>query len=341
MIAALMTIAALQDPAALLERGRGQIDQLNADSAVALIQRAVSSGIAGPTRVRAFTLLAISELIRDNRLAARRAFEQALRLDNSLRIDSLADLHSDARVVFGEARTAVVPEIRVLLVAVSVPDSSLIVPGESSLAVELRPTGRARVVTTIAPLETPLDVIWSDTQSVDIAAVARWDLAGRQGGLAPDGRYVLRVTATDAGGQVAPSVERYLALSRVPVDTQPAPPPLDSGRLLPESYRVARAGSGRLIFSGLLAGGTLALPLLFGSGELGGGTRAVIAAGAISVAGLLGFFRGSRTFPIPENVAHNQQLREQDASLRGAIAASNARLAAAAPVVVRVEAAAR
>jgi hypothetical protein len=98
-------------PATLLGSARSLIEDLNADSAFALIQVALDPRIAAtrPERIRGLTLLGIAELMRGNRVAGRLAFEQALRLDGNLRIDSLTDLASDAAVVFSDARAALGP----------------------------------------------------------------------------------------------------------------------------------------------------------------------------------------------------------------------------------------
>ena len=114
---------------ALVEAARAQIEALNPDSSYALLQRALAQGDPSAPRARAFTLLGIAELLRGNRTAAQFDFRQALRIDPSLRIDSLADLHSEALTVFGEQRAAIAPEARAFSVAVDMPDDTVIGPG--------------------------------------------------------------------------------------------------------------------------------------------------------------------------------------------------------------------
>src|SRR5437899_360525 len=101
---------AFAQSAQMVESARAQIEALNPDSAYALLQRALAQSDPSAPRARAFTLLGIAELLRNNRTAAVFAFRQALRIDPSLRIDSLADLHSDVLTVFMEQRAAVSPE---------------------------------------------------------------------------------------------------------------------------------------------------------------------------------------------------------------------------------------
>ncbi len=348
-VVALVAVLAMPRPAmaqradTLVEAARGRLDQLDPDSAFRLLQRALGAGdSAGPVRVRAFTLVGITELLRGNRLASRRAFELAIRLDPALSIDTLADLHSDARVVFGEARTAVGPLTRVFAVALDLPADTVVRPGQDRLRLEVRPTARARVAFTLAPIETPQVLVWTDTQTVDLVGRSLWDLATPDGGHVPDGRYVLRVTATDAAQDAAAPIERILFISRAAVDTAAHPPAFDSSLLLPPTLRIPRSSPSRLVFGGALGVGALVTPSLLGSGDVGGGSgRAVVIGGVVTVAAIVGFLAGHRDRPLPENVDHNRQLLDGDANQRGVVAAANARLLAAAPIRVLVESAAR
>lgn len=351
-VVALMSLAApaslprhavAQTAGVLMEQGRARLDQLDPDSAFQLLQRALGSGdVAAPVRVRAFTLLGITELLRSNRLAARQAFERAIRLDPALAIDTLADLHSDARVVFGEARTAVGPLTRVFAVTVDLPADTVIRPGQDRLRLDVRPTARARVAFTVAPIETPQVLVWADTQTVDLVGRVLWDLAAPDSAYVADGRYVIHVTATDASGEVAPPVERILYVARLPVDTAAHPPAFDSTTLMPEALRIPRAAPSRLLLGAALGMGALLTPSLLGSGDVGGGGgRSVAIGGVVTLAGIVGFLAGHRTRPLPENVDQNRQLLDRDANQRGVIAAANARLLAAAPIRILVESAAR
>ncbi len=347
-VAALVTFAALaslprrataQTAGALVEQGRGRLDQLDPESAFQLLQRALGSGAVAPAvRVRAFTLIGITELLRSNRLAARQAFERAIRLDPGLAIDSLADLHSDARVVFGEARTAVGPLTRGVALVVDLPADTTIRPGQDRLRLEVRPTARARVAFAVAPIETPQVLVWTDTQTVDLVGRVLWDLAVPDSAYVADGRYVLQITATDASGDVAPPVERILYVARLPVDTAAHPAPFDSTTLMPETLRIARAAPSRLLLGAALGVGALLTPSLLGSGDVGGGRgRSVAIGGVVTVAGIVGFLAGHRDRPLPENVEQNRQLLDRDANQRGVVAAANARLVASASIRVRVE----
>ncbi len=347
VVAALATLAALPRAAnaqgTLVEGARAQLEQLNPDSAYRLLERALApaAGTAGAERVRAFTLLGISELLRGNRGAARQSFEQALRLDPVLRVDSLAELHADTRVVFGEVRAALTPVRQPFVVALDMPADTTVAPLAGQLRLDVRPSARARAVVSV---ETPTAVLWSDTQTVDITGRVLWGLTGADGVPVPDGRYLLRVTATDLEfGQAAPLIERTLLVERTESDTTPLPPPLDASALLPESQRLARASPSRLVVAALLGAGAALAPAVLGAGDVarGGNGRATLVAGAVSLAGIVGFLSGHRLRPLPENAAYNRELRERDEQRRGTIAAENARRLAAAPLRIRIESPAR
>lgn len=329
-----------QRAAPLIDQARAQIDQINPDSAFQLLQRALdpAAGAAGMLRVRAFTLVGIAELLRGNRVSARQAFEQALRIDPSARIDSLSYLHSEASVAFGEARTAVGSLRRPFAVSLDLPRDTIVAAREGRLRLDVRPTTPARVAITIAPLDNPLSPVWTESLVVDVGAGALWNLAYGDSGIVPEGRYLLRVAATSSSGEAAPIVEQVVRVTRQAVDTQPAPPRLDSSRLLPESLRLPRASRNRLAFGALLGVGALLTPSLLGSGDVGGGRgRAVLVGGAVAIAGVVGFLTGHRDQPLPENLAFNRQVREVDANARATAASQNVRLRAAAPIRIQAE----
>ena len=93
----------------LIEDAREQIDELNIDSAGALLRAALdpASDAGRGDRMRGLVLLGITELILGREQGARQAFRQALVLDPTLRVDSLADLSSDLPSIFNGERAAV------------------------------------------------------------------------------------------------------------------------------------------------------------------------------------------------------------------------------------------
>jgi hypothetical protein len=104
-----------QTPAsALIAAARAQLDDLNPDSAGKLLLRALDprAGASTQERVRAFVLYGIAQLSGGHRDAAQATFREALALDPALRVDSLADLHSELMAVFTPLRRQETPPPR-------------------------------------------------------------------------------------------------------------------------------------------------------------------------------------------------------------------------------------
>ena len=340
-------VARCQSPAArLIEQAREEIDALNIDSAFTILQLALRRAPTGPDRVRAFTLLGITQLSRDDRVGARSALEQALRLDPGLRVDSLADLHTDLRAVFGEVRTALgitdaIPAeaaLPRLTTSVTVSRDTVVPASGGRLRITPLPSYRARVVLTVTPAAEPGRLLWLDTTEVEATAAQGWDLRGPDGRIVPTGRYALRAYASDSLGQVSPTVESSLVVDRVPVDTLAAPAPL--GTLLPETTQLGR-GPPRALASGLMvAVSVVALPSLLGNADLQAGASyptSYAVAAVVSAASVIAFLRGSQTRPLPENVRLNAQKRERFVAERARVAEENVRRRDAAPIRVRLE----
>ncbi|MEK7402402.1 MAG: hypothetical protein AABZ80_08585 [Gemmatimonadota bacterium] len=90
----------------MLRTARAQIEEFNYDSAYKLLVRVLNTPYQpAALAARANTLFALNELNRvpTAKAAARGALLEALRLEPQLTIDSLAHLHSDAKLVFAEA----------------------------------------------------------------------------------------------------------------------------------------------------------------------------------------------------------------------------------------------
>lgn len=335
----------------LLVGARAQIEDLNVDSAFALLTQALdrSAGATSGERVRGFTLFAIAELIRGNRTAARQSFEQALRLDPTLRVDSLADLQSDVLVVFGEVRAAILPGLTVagplFTVRVDLPADTVVPSDGGRLVVSVRPTTGARVVTVLEPEDSAGVVVWSDTQFVAATGIVAWDLRGRDAEIVPPGRYVLRVTATYSTGQPSPLVEHVLVISRLPVDTMPHPPSLPDSAFEPETLRLRLGPARSLVAAAAFGAAAALLPSALGRGELnqgrGPGGAAYAVGGALSVAGLVSFLAGHRSRPIPASIARNRERWEQHERQRARIVEANAAVLRSAAVRVQLEGAAR
>jgi hypothetical protein len=331
-----------QEPAAdMIAGARRQIDDVNADSALVLLNGALRQGLPEATRVRAYTLLAIAHLSNTDRASARAAFEEALKVDAVLRVDTLEELHSLIRVVFAEARARLgLNETPSLAVAMNTPLDTTVPVTSGRLLIEVRPTRRARVVLVVAlaDAQTPT---WTDTSAIGGVATRSWDLRSMNGAVVASGRYSLRATATASaavGQMMSQTVERILFVSRVPVDTQPWPlaPPV-----LPESIQV-RGGTSGSVGLGLVFGAAAALlPSALGNSALKAGSDANVAAyavaGGVSLTGIVGLFAGHRWRPLPVNAARNLEQRRSHQSRLAEVVAANRRTLEEAPIRIRVE----
>jgi hypothetical protein len=353
LVALVLVAAALRPPAAqaqaerLIAGARARIEDLDWDSAATLLNDALRSAATPAERTRTFTLLAITQLSKGDRGGARAAFEQALRLDAALKVDSLAELQSDVRVVFGEVRAAMgiadaprnegAPR---LAVTVDLPPDTSVPATGGLLRIETRPTYRARVVTVVTPADQPGLIVWSDTQLVGGIHTGTWNLRGREGTLVAPGRYSLRVTARDSAQQVSPTSELILAISREVGDTTPLPPALTAAAFAPESRTLAHASPSALAAGLAIAAAVVVAPSALANAGVQKGAAAGSAyavAGVVSAASIVGYLRGTRVQPLPENIAANARTRQQDAAERLRIAEANARQRQQAPVRVRVE----
>jgi len=114
-----------------------------------------------------------------------------------------------------------------------------------------------------------------------------------------------------------------------------------AGELRPETAQVRRRAPAGLVLGIGLGAAALALPQLIGRPEVNAGLSrdgtAVVAAGAATAAGFVGFIGGRRPVAVPENVSYNADLLRQRASRVAEVEVENARARELAPVRVRLE----
>jgi hypothetical protein len=349
LVGASRELQAQSEAGRLIALARVQMDELNPDSAYRLLERALAAG-AGATesqRVRAFTLLGITELLRDsnNRLAAEQAFEQALRIDGSLLIDTLAVLHSDALAVFTAVRARVAPVVeapvrQMLEVSLTLPADTTVPVQGGRLRIETRPSYRSRVMVSLAPADAPTAVLWTDSGVTSGVRTAGWNLRGRDGALVRDGRYAITVRAVDSLSQVSNIIERVVSVARVPADTAPVPPLLGPEAFAPETLQLRTAPAALALGLGLGAAAAF-LPTALGSRQLNtgldGDVTAYAVAGTVSIAGVIGFLKGQRTRVSQENIRRNRELRDMNRRRREEVTLSNQRARDNAPMRIRVE----
>lgn len=337
----------------LLTQARAQLEQFNTDSATALLERALAreAGATQAQQVRANVLYGIAQLSRGNPTAARRAFRLALQLSPTERVDSLEFLEPENLLrEFNAERQAVAPAaglvapvaaVARLTVQVDVPPDTVLAVRDDRLPILPRPSRHATATVAVGPADAPTVVIWGDTLRAGASGALGWDLRARAGALIAPGRYALRVTAMDSAGEVSPTIERVLVVSRVEPDTQPVPALLTPSAFEPETLRLKRSSPTVLLVGVGLGAAAALLPDAMARTELNEGrgrdaTQFVIA-GSVTVAGIVGFLAGHRVQPVPEAARRNAELRQRDAANRQAIARANAQAHADAPVRVRLE----
>jgi len=103
-------IAGAQETVAsrLIAQARQQIEDINPDSAAVLLRQALDPRVGATIaeKVRAFVLYGVTELTAGHADGARRTFREALALEPTLRVDSLAELHESLVSTFEQERTA-------------------------------------------------------------------------------------------------------------------------------------------------------------------------------------------------------------------------------------------
>jgi len=319
LAAAMVPPAWGQTPAArLITAARLQLDELNSDSAAALLRQALDQQVAATPaeRVAVLSLLGVTELIEGREPRARDYFRQVLQIDPEAAVDTLQDLHSDLLRVFAGEKE------RVLRLSVAVPMDTVVPIQAGALRVGARTSRTAVVelrVASSAGVTLRHDTLASGRDAWE------WSLRSADGTVVPPGTYTLIVSARDPAGSEARPVTWSLSVERLAADTVALPPPLPATAFAPESVTRRQRQTGALV-RGLAFGAVAVFLAVEGPGKSGGDAKGYVVGGALSGAGLLGFLSGKiETRPIPDNIQRNQQLRQQDAERRAAIVAANAR----------------
>jgi hypothetical protein len=338
--------AAAQSPAGrLIQAARAQLEAPNPDSAATLLERALEPGTGATTaeQTRAFVLYGIAQLMRG--ASGRPMFRQALQRDPALRIDSLYFFGDEIEREFGAERAALAPPVSaaprtVLVATVDLPADTNLPASGGRLRISGGSSYAAKVVAVVTPADAPTVVLWTDTQRVNGAGLA-WNLRRADGTLIEPGRYALRLHALDSIGQVSQPTERILQVTRLPVDTQAAPAP---PTFAAESLRL-RGTPTSLLLGVALGAAAVALPSAMGNPDLNSDLKAdgtsYAVAGAVSLAGIVGFLAGHRVRSLPENIQRNREALGRYEQDRARIALLNARARENAPVHVHAEGPAR
>jgi len=303
LAAALAPRARAQTAAEELARGLRAYQNLDYDSAAALLRAALEPArrpaLSDSDRVRGLVYLGSTELFREHRDSAAAAFGRLLLLEPRYRPDQL---------VFPPEVSSLFQEVRLTTraVAVSVPAVTQIASAGDQLVVWLYATSYHPVdVAVLRANGVPLRSLYSG--GVGDSLQVLWDGRGDGGGPVESGSYVLRVDSRGSVGRVVRSVELALDVAVLRGDTLPLPPPPADSLFLQE--RTAPGSGWRALATGLAAAVTVVvLPSLVAGGSGAMGERFAVA-GALGAAGVVGFQLQRRPQPIPRNIAANQVLR--------------------------------
>ena len=287
----------------LVAQGLRSYRALEYDAAAALLRRGLAAtgtgAVADSDRAGVLVYLGATEIFRNRRDSATTAFRQALQANPRHRPDPLVFPPEVANAYDAVRRTTTYIAVRVapdtaIIVGDQLYTARLLASALHDIAVDvLQEDGRPVRRLYAGPIGDSLDVRWDGLDSTSHTPV--------------EGRLVLQVVSRGATGARGRTVRLPLATRTEREDTLPLPSALPDSTLLPE--RTPRGPALRSLGAGL-AIGTMAivLPSLIAEDGEGAGGRFVVA-GAVSIAGVVGYLRARPGQPIPDNVAANQAVR--------------------------------
>jgi hypothetical protein len=296
--------ASAQTSTQLVDRAVQAYGDLDFGDAVGLVRRALAasgaSALSVEDRLRALSYLGAAEFYRGNRDSVRSAFRSLVELEPRFQLDELifppevasqfAIIKRDTKIV----RAVLPPVVRMR-------------SGTSGFAPQLYTSSFHRIAASIIRSDgEPVRLLYSGVIGDSLQIV--WGGLDSAGVAVGDGRYFLTIESSGSSGAPERLVQVPLDIVARPLDTLPHPPPPADSLFLPER---ALSGPGFESLIGGLAGG-IGIALLPSSvapgAELSAGRLAV--AGAVTVAGVVGFFRRRPGRIIPANVAVNETLRQ-------------------------------
>lgn len=292
LLAALLVVAlprstAAQSAADFIALGVRAYQNLDYEQAATMLRRSLlragEDSVVATARLEALMYLGATEVFRGRTDSAKAAFRQLVVLDPSYRPNALI-FPPQVTDLFGAVRegtkgvTASLP-----------PVAELRVPADRYV-IALQATSPHEINVALSKGEgTPLRVLY-DGPIADSLAVA-WDGLTEAGGLATDGRYVLRVTSRGPASAVQRVLQATLEIRRVAVDTAPASPRPAGGPQAPAPPPPTSGPAVRSLAAGALAAAAvIALPQVVSGDGKASGARFAVAA-TIGVSGIVGFFR--------------------------------------------------
>jgi len=312
-------LLAAQSSDTLFATGVRAYKNLEFDRAALLLRREVAqlttAGAPVAERTQALVYLGAADLFRGRRDSAAVVFRRLVTLDPRYRPD---------RLVFPPEVTSLFDGVRLQTktVMVEVPRDTTIGPGHGTFDIWLIASSFQTVDVTLRYTDgAPFRPLYAGP--IGDSAKVQWDGLDAAGSLAPVSRVLLRVTSRAQTGELAGIVQIPLDLRQSRPDTLPWPSPPADAQFLPERAK-SGAATRSLVGGLLLSGAVTALPAVVGGSDTPSGPRAAVA-GAIGLAGLLGYVLHRPGRPLTANVRANQTLRDAWQRRVAATTAENAR----------------
>lgn len=292
--------ATAQSSNVIFTEGIAAYRDLNFAAAVELLQRALSPDadqrLEGEERTRAMMYLGAAQLFADRQDQATATLRALVVRHPTFRPDT---------VVFPPRATSAFYEVLATTKAVvlDVPTQLTLLAVDSALPIGIQVTSPHLVT-----------VLLEDTDGRSLATIfngevnarqdVSWDGRDADGAIVAEGRYYLRALSAVAPGTALRSVAVPLTIRREVLEPLPEPA-FQSDRLLPEHRDGAKMP---LVLSAFALGAAVAGSALIGNTDHD--TPRLAIGGALAIAGVVELIRGGSGGPIPENLAHNERLRE-------------------------------
>ena len=293
-----------QSPDSLFAAGVRAYRDLEFHRAAGLLRRALArqsaAGAPAIGRNEALVYLGAADLFRGRSDSAVAVFRRLIMLDPRYRPD---------RLVFPPEVTSVFDSVRVQTktVVIVVPRDTEIAAAAGSFPVWLVASSFQIVDVTLRYEDgAPFRSLYAGP--IGDSLYVPWDGLDASGAAPPVRRVVLRVASRAPSGELGDIVQLPLDLRIVPADTLDWPPAPADSQLLPEraaSGPAVRSITGAIVLSGAIA----ALPALVGGPDVPSRPRLAVA-GAVGIAGVLGYILHRPGRPLPDAMRANQAVRE-------------------------------
>ncbi len=323
MVSVLVVVASraagAQTAAVPLSDGLRAYKDLDFDRAAGLLRRdlarlgAANAPVAD--QAQGLLYLGAADLFRGRRDSAVAVFRRLVLLDPRFRPDRMV-FPPEVTSVFDSVRT------RVKTVAIQTPPDTEVMAGAGAWGGWLFASSFQSVEVTLRYDDgAPFRFIYAGP--IGDSLRIQWNGLDAADQLPPVRRVLLRVAARAPTGELTGILQLPLDLKIVRPDTVPWPAPPSGAQLLPE--RAADKSAARALLGGLVLSGTVAaLPSLVGGSHGSSGPRVAVA-GAVGVAGVLGYILHRPGRPLRENIRANKARREAWQRSADRVAADNVR----------------